>query len=52
MFLTCGNKATPRWAEWATMFTVTLADTLSTPVTPLAAAIKAVRNAGIWLLAG
>ncbi|OQC04925.1 MAG: hypothetical protein BWX79_02393 [Alphaproteobacteria bacterium ADurb.Bin100] len=52
MFLTCGSRATPRWAAWATIFWVTLADTFSTPATPLAAAIKARRSAGIWLLAG
>ena len=47
MFLTWGNKATPRWAAWATIFMVTLADTLVTPGTCLAAAMRALRKPGI-----
>ncbi len=52
MFLTLGSSATPRWAECATILLVMLTDTFCTPGTPLAAAIIALRNAGIWLRAG
>jgi len=52
MFFTFGMTCTPRCTACAVIFMVMLTDTLSTPATDLAAVIKALRNAGIWLLAG
>ncbi len=52
MFLMLGISCTPRCTEWATIFMLTLTETLSTPGTVLAAATSAFLNPGIRLLAG
>ncbi len=52
MFLTLGMSCTPRCTACAVTLVCRFTDTFSTPGTDRAAAISALRSAGIWLLAG
>ncbi len=52
MFFTLGSSCTPRCTACATIFELMLTLTFSTPATPRAAPMSALRSSGIWLLAG
>ena len=52
MFLTFGSSCTPRWTACGVTFVARFALTFATSGSVRAAAISALRSAGIWLFAG